>query len=699
LCISQLQACVGQSYPTTQARDAATSTLYRRQAAKRDAVPMLINVPQALVQRIAAQDSAAMPATQAAENVARPAWIFDGMKDGSLPEGSILPPDVFQRNAKRTEIKLDHASSSLDKRDDSVAVINLGSQQASRAVIASVKAAPTYQVSLYASSTTSAFFAVMGVDYQHNIGVWNAFMDRHEIAHVTLADVAALQQVAGGVLILPSAVALDDAERQAIQDFRKRGGSVLATWLSGVRGVTGEWTDFDFMSTTLNTTVVGDTRLDKDDVYINPYGDTPITHELAAGLRIWTERVEGWYPLRLDGVNSAAQLADWSRTVRADKPSSVISFNERIYAQGYASRVVLLGYPERLWLSADPLAMDAIAYDALMWLSRRNAAYIGTWPAHHRSALVLAVDAADGISESENRYADLAESLTGHASYYVLTQQLKDTQQHLLGLQNRGHEIAYLGDQFASYAGLSKVKQEKRVALMLSEAAATSELHLQAGIHPPMEGYDATTMAVLAQNGYKYLLGDMSSSESRLPSFVVGANDAKMLVLPRTQNGPDDVLGDETHHEFKDFLAEFSQSERMGGLNVVRIPSGSIMDDQQWKRFSTLLQSVKTPMWTATAMEVATWWHERDRVSVSLDDTVVPALLTVRVEGQEALQQDVNLIVNLPYLNAGLTFVPDDQERAMPTMMRRDVWRMDVALGKISPGVHHWFLKFSDTKR
>lgn len=662
-----------------------------------NAAPLLLGIPEARVQHID-QSAEILPASAKLEVLPKD-WIFNSAPEGGLPEASLLPPDIYTRDPAHTDLSTVKASGSLDVRDNSVAVIDLTTSVGSHDLIASVRPASIYKVILYSSPTTSAFFAVLGVDHQQNIAVWEAFLDRHEISHATISKTDELSQLSNGVLILPSSVALDETERNSIADFRKRGGSVLTTWLSGVRGAVGEWTGFDFMTDTLNTRVVGDTRHENDDVYINPHGDNPVTHQLPAGLRIWTERAEGWYPLRLSGVNSAAQIMDWSRTVHSDKPDSVISFNERLYGGGHASRAVVLGYPERLWNAADRTSMDAIAYDALTWLARRPSTYLGSWPEHKRSAMVMALDEANGVSDSEYRYAELCESLGGHASYFVLTEQLKDIQERLQSLHQRGHEIAFMGDGFESYAGLSKFKQSKRIARMLHEAKSVApQLAIEMGIHPPMEGYDQTTIEVLAKSNFKYIIGDYSSSESRLPSFIGDEND-DMILLPRTQSGPDDMLTDENPNGFKDFLAEFRQSERMGGVNVVRIPSDSAMDETQWNDFSKMLHDAGKHMWTANAHEVTTWWRERERIKVTLDDSVTPALLTVKLSGEKALLPGATVLVNLPYLNAELILLPDDLERAPVSVMRRDVWRADIELGNLPPGEHHWFLKFTDTQK
>lgn len=683
---STLQACASRTPSDTVAKPMGPVP----RLATASNPPLLLTVPAARVQRIeTAQPAAPVPATSEAPGQQ---WVFESAKDGSLPTGAVLPRGIFS-TPQRTSANQTASRSGELLTDAGMPQVVMSDATQARKLIARVRPSPAWKVTLYASPTTTAYFAALGVDYQYNVSVWQEFLGRHGIGYEVVKDADVLRyHRPAGVLLLPSAVALDDEERAAIADYRKRGGAVLATWLNGVRGALGEWTGFDFMSGTLNTGVVGDTSGEGDDVYIIPNGGDPISHTLAAGLRVWTARTAGWYPLRLDGVNTAAAIMDWSRGVQAGKPNSIISYHERVQANGLSSRVVVLGYPERTWWASEPAAMDALAYDALTWLARRPAAYLATWPAHHRSALVMALDESNIWDDGERRYADLAERLSGHASYYVLTQQMAGSKDQLRSLQARGHEIAYLGDSFDGFADQSTREQNKRVKQMVAEMGEAGIPGESRGFHAPMESYDAATVAVLQADGFRYLIGAPSSSETRLPSYAGAGQSSGILILPRTQNGPDDVLGD--GRDFKDFLTEFNSAERMGGLNVLRIPGASTMDDKQWLQFSDELQRHARSMWVASAVEVANWWQERERVSVSLDDSVTPAMLTVTVQGTQALQQPVTVMVNLPRPDARLKLLSDDTEQAAVQVVRRDVWRADIELGLLSAGTHHWFVQF-----
>ncbi len=567
-----------------------------------------------------------------------------------------------------------------------------------------VRAVTPPRVLVYASPTTHRYFAAFGIDYQQNISSWEDFLRRGDFQYEVGSNAEAITKSACDVVVLPSAISLTAAEREAVAAFRAEGGSVLSSWLTGVRGERGEWQGFGFMETTLDTQVLGNTEADVDDVYLIPSGGSPVSHLAPAGMRIWTERVQDWFPLRLGGAHSAADVMDWGRTVTSNKASSVMTFNERTEASGQRSRVIVLGFPERLWLSADHSVLEPIVHDALRWLTRGPDVYTAAWPWPYRSALVLAVDSADTMGTTDLRYARLAEELGGHASYFVLTEQAATAAPLLRTLQAGGHEVASLGDRFVAFKDQSAGTQRRRLDAMVAEMkGAGLDLGSQPGFRAPMESGDAVTQRLLQERGFGYQIVGPGASEARLPFIVEAAGTAKsMVVLPRTQNGPDDAVSEgDPVVGLKNFLAEFDRAEAMGGLNVIRIPNTNFVTDLQWGEIASHIKAVKKGIWTATAAQVAQWWQERDRVSVSLDDGVSPALLTVVISGQGVLREPVMVLANLPQPGAILRVVPDSDGAPvpLPKLLPFDAWRSALILDGLAPGTYHWFIDFENSSR
>jgi len=559
------------------------------------------------------------------------------------------------------------------------------------------------EVLLYASPTTHAFFSTGGLDARVNIRLWEVFLRKYKIPFRTLKTVEQLEQARPGVLLLPSAVALSEREKRGVTDFREKGGSVLASWLSGVRNENGAWQGFGFMEAALDVKVVGNTGAAEDDNFMMPHGGGPVTHSLPAGLRVWLERSKELHPLRLVGRHSAAHIMDWSRTVVAGKPTASIIYDERNQLSGRLSRTVVLGYPEQLWLSADPKALEAIAHNALMWLLRQPDAYVVAWPAPYTSALAMAVDAAEIVQDGDLTFAKGLEDAGGRATFYVLSANAAKSALTLKQLRARGHEIAYLGDRFEGFEDQSSSVQAKRLDAMRNEIReAGLDLAADAGFHAPMESYDRVTEKLLRDRAFGHFVSFMDATDTRLPFFVdadpAAGNPAtipRMVVLPRTQKGPEDAMEEGDPEEgMANFLAELDLAMQMGGLSVVRLPNENLLTKEQVAEIFSHLKSRNDHVWLATSGQVAQWWRERDRVNARLDPGEAAPQLTVTIRGEGSLRQAITVWVNLPQAGGGLRLVPKGSHTKFPKIARVDGWRSAVVLEGLAPGVYQWSVYF-----
>ncbi|MDD5332945.1 MAG: hypothetical protein PHS32_04290 [Rhodoferax sp.] len=555
------------------------------------------------------------------------------------------------------------------------------------------------RVLLYASPTTRAFFAAGGFDAGENVRTWEVFLRKYRIPFQVLPSVEQLEKSQPGVLLLPSAVALSEREKQAVMDFRAKGGGVLATWLAGIRNENGEWRGLDFMQRALDVRVVGNTEADENDIFMMPHGDNPVTHNLPAGLRIWLERVKNWYPIRMVGRHPAANIMDWSRTLVTDKPSSTIVFDERVQFSGRLSRSVVLGYPERLWLSADPKLLEAIAHNSLMWLLRQPDAYVAAWPDPYASAFVLAVDSADDFAEADLSFAKQFEDAGGRATYYVLSENVKKSADILRKIQAHGHELGFLGDRFKGFKDQSSAEQAKRLDTMRREVRdAGIDIATEAGFHAPMESYDKNTERLLAERSFGHYIAFMDGSDARLPFFPpVGAGGTKsagsMVGLPRTQGGPEDEERDPAKG-LQEFFGELDLVEQMAGLAVVRMPNQSSLDKVQTAEFFNHLKARSNRMWLATGGQVADWWRERARVSARLESSAVAPLLIVRIMGGGPSRRAAAVWVNLPESGGVLRVVAAGNYAKTPKIASVDAWRTAVVLDGFAPGEYQWYLYF-----
>ena len=556
-------------------------------------------------------------------------------------------------------------------------------------------------VFLYASPTTQNYFAKGEIDARVHVQQWEVFLRKYRIPFQVVSSVEKLENTQPGVLLLPSSIALSEREKQAITSFRGKGGSVLSSWLTGVRGERGEWQGFGFMESALDVKVVGNTEADENDNFMMPHGDSPVTHSLAAGLRIWMERPKDWYPLRLVGRFPAAQIMEWSRTFVLGKQTSTVVFDERQQPSGRLSRSVVLGYPERLWLSADPKLLEAIAHNSLTWLLRRPDAYVSAWPFPYKSAFVLAVDSAETILDSDVAFAQSLENAGGRATYYVLSENAVKSADNLRKLMARGHEVNYLGDRFAGFRGQSITVQAGRLdAMVKGLKSAGVNVADDAGFHAPMESYDKTTEKLLKERAFGHYIAFMDSSDARLPFIApaeVGAPkpSKSVVVLPRTQNGPEDSMevGD-PEVGLKTFLSELELSDQMGGLSVVRVPNQSLLTTAQSDQIFKHLKERKNRMWLATSGQVAEWWRERARLAAQLMAGVTAPQLKVTVKDGKTLQQAATVLINLPDSAVTVRLVARGSYEKLPRVTKIDAWRSAIIFDGWAPGEYYWDIFF-----
>lgn len=557
------------------------------------------------------------------------------------------------------------------------------------------------EVLLYSSPSTRDYFATGGLDTKSNIRIWEVFLRKYNIAFKIISSIEQLESIQPGVLLLPSSVALSEREKQAVIGFRAKGGSVLASWLTGVRNEKGEWRGFDFMADALDATVVGNTEETEDDNFMMTHGDSPITHHLPAGLRIWLERPKEWYPLRLRGRNPAAQIMDWSRTFTSGKPSSTIVFDERAQSSGQLSRSVVLGYSERLWVSADPKMLEAIAHNSLMWLLRQPDAYKAAWPYPYASSFMMAVAATDVLADVDLDFAKLMEDAGGRATYYVLSDNIVKSAAILKKIQAKGHEIAYIGDRYDGFKDQPLATQSKRLGAM-QKAVKDTGLVIPPGasFHSPMESYDKTTEKLLIDGGFGSFMAYKDITDARLP-YISPMNSGtdpagkSLVVLPRTQNGPEESMEEgDPEIGLKNFLDELELSEQMASLSIARVPNQSLLTKEQLAAIFKHLKAKRERMWLATASQVAEWWRERERVNILLESGAVLPQLTVSIKGNAPLKQAAMVWINLPESGSNLRLTARGNHGKSPKIVNIDTWRAAIMLEGWQPGVYRWDVSF-----
>jgi len=551
---------------------------------------------------------------------------------------------------------------------------------------------------IYVSPATLAAFKTAGADYAMTLQVWEQFLRKYSLPYRVIRTAEELEKLQGGTLVLPCAVALSPRERNAIAAYRLRGGDIFSTWLTGVRDDGGTWLGFEFMRRVLDVEVAGDTQSNQDDTFLMPSGGSPVSHHLSAGMRVWLERVKGWYPVRLRGSHGAAYMQDWSRTVTAENTDPVIAFGERPQQGG--SRSVVLGFPERLWLSADPQLLESIVHNALLWTLHQPDVYVAPWPHPYRSATVLVVEGVDNFGAIDAEFAKRMESLGRRSTYLISTAELAKSLKLLKEFAQQGHEIAFLGDTFEGFRNQSKEQQAKRLnAMRASVKAANLPVSSDAGFRAPMDAYDKTTEKLLREQGFGYQIAFMDATDTCLPVTPAAVGKAAtqgsgFVVMPRTLPGPEEAAEVDPEEGIAGFVRALKLTQQMGCLAIVAVPNQSLLTPDQLDELLADWDTPQSASWSATAAAVAQWWREHSRVHAEWVPGQLQSQLQVAVLGDSPLSMEHAVWVNLPERGANVELVDSNGLRPPVRIVQVDEWRAALLLKGIPPGQYLWRMRF-----
>ncbi|MBI4754226.1 MAG: polysaccharide deacetylase family protein [Betaproteobacteria bacterium] len=565
-------------------------------------------------------------------------------------------------------------------------------------------------VHLYISPTTQAFFPTVGGDYGVMLKPWRDFLARRAMAVREIAGAADLAGVRGGTLVVPSAVALDGQERKALLAFRLRGGNILATWATGARDGKGEWLGYGFLDELLGVKVAGDVPPEGAQRFLIPFGDSPVTHSLPAGKRVWLGRAAERL-LRLEGAGRAAgRFMDWTRdVVDAGAAGAAILFDEGPQQRGQG-RWVAFGFAETVWNTA--LAdVEAVAADALAWLGRTPDAWLGAWPSGRAAAQIIEMDTEQGFPNALP-FARMMEGIDAAATFYCLTSVAAKYPDVVKDLARR-HEIAYHGEIHVGFKDQPQAEQESRLDRMIADMKGIlPDTAGVDGFRAPTEGFDATTEALLRARGIRHHVTDPSTTDARLPFIAPGPRGkpgGDFVVIPRTQRDDINYLREkvEAPQVARALVREFDSNLEMGGLGMLSIHSQNFGDPAQPERLleTSLMTQALPPLlrharerrdavWVAPAGQVARWWRQRERVGVTANASGSGLDVQVSVAAGGGPVEGVTVFFTHPGADAWVAVRATSGGAPSPKARPVDRFRTALVFDRLPPGSHRYAVSY-----
>lgn len=550
---------------------------------------------------------------------------------------------------------------------------------------------------LYESAGTKAHFLGIGGNYETLLNPWRNYFSERNRSYKVLKSAEELAKLKTGVLVLPSALALSDAERNAILSFRDKGGSVLATWATGTRNERGEWVGWQLLER-LGATSVSEMPNELETRQLVLTGESPLNHSQPAGQRLWMGKTSEAL-LRLKGESAVGRFMNWARVLDdSKKTEGAVVYSE---SKDTASRAVVFAFAESAWESR-PFAAHILIDDTLKWLRHEAVAVRASWPDGKRAAQVIEMDTEEGFENSLN-FAALMQASSYPATFYVLTSAAKAAPQALSTL-SKNFEIAYHGDVHESFKDVAPAQQQKRMMTMLNDMAALLPKNQgRSGFRAPTEGYDANTELNLHRLGIRHHAADPQRSEGRLPLFAKlpeVSPDEDLVVLPRTQR--DDInlaLHNMTVEQTTKALSDdFDEAVGTGALGWLSVHSQNFQATGTLaKAFPDYLSHVKkndTKVWVASAGQVAQWWRQREKFKLDSSYNGKRLDFNVTVKG-EAPVAGASVIIMLPQKGMLPHVLGTKVGMEMPSVTLLDEYRALLVFKTLNPGNYGYQTSFA----
>ncbi|MBI1745415.1 MAG: polysaccharide deacetylase family protein [Acidobacteria bacterium] len=557
-------------------------------------------------------------------------------------------------------------------------------------------------VALVNSEYTQKFYQRRKADYSLLLAMWQEAIRRQGVDYqiITDDDLATRNLLKYSALILPGAAALSDRALASAERYAANGGGLLLGGAVGTLDSAGQWRGWDFVKSLAGLTEVRALRKqDYKSLYLTLIGDSPLTLNLPAGLRIENE----FYNENYAGISDrqAAYWADAANPLYVSTPDVFYTaLQSAQYGQG---RVVWFGFNLESMsnLVENQRALLTLIANSVRWLRQEPMAQVALWPQSKRSAVSLTFDC-------ENDFANLSNLLNRldvsqfRFTFFMLSSMAEQFPQVVRRATEFG-EVAIHGDDHSIFKRQSYNTQLQRLARAQARLQALSEEHA-ISFRPPLQGFDAQTLLAMSKTGIRNFFSDYnlssmpyfqsvdrarSASENNsgetepgalatgcteaptYPSATAGGSVFHSSWRPKwgTNNAADNALVTFPRPRYDDYdlfvryqlsndqaikyvAEDFARVDKERGLYVLNMHTTSPWGGLTRRRIrvlSTLIHQLagRTEIWFPTIREVGEWWRLRSQIDLEVSRDVDNVL---RLEITNHNNQHLNDVVVETYL-------------------------------------------------
>ena len=447
------------------------------------------------------------------------------------------------------------------------------------------------------------------------------------------------------VLIVPASPCLGRDARHALDIASRRGIGLVVTWLSGVRDGGCRPVGYGLVAQLSAATRLDTLDASRPECYITFLRGGPLAMDIPPGARL--ELAVGNH-VALRTPEREAYFSDYTLNPREVRGERLVD-GAVVHTAVGSSRVVYWGFDLRN-VAARPWDRELalrLTRNSVAWAAGIPLATVEPWPNGRTAAAVFAQDVEDEFANA--RYAvDSLQAAKVSGSYFLVSR-LAQANADLTRAMAANGEIGSHTPRHRLLGGASKAQQ--LAMLEESQRELTSLLgHPVAGLRPPEEQYDNTTLESWLQSGGRYVFATLNGRAASPEILTVGARP--LVVLGRVTN--DDFIevgrrGDTSVDSLATrFMSAFDKVHALGGLYLLSYHSQMLARPELVPALARVARYVAgdSTTWVTTAGAVADWWLGRSMVSVHARRAASTRLiLDVRNEGTSPMPGVVARIV------------------------------------------------------
>ena len=470
------------------------------------------------------------------------------------------------------------------------------------------------------------------------VATWQKALTAIGAASREVSPTAALKMTDEQVLIVPASPCLGRDARHAIDIASRRGIGLVVTWLSGVRDAGCRRVGYGLVSQLSAAARLDTLDATAGECYVTFLRGGPLTVDVPPGARL--ELAVGNH-VALRTPAREAYFSDYTLNPRGVRGEQLLDGAVVQTAVG-ASRAVYWGFDlrsvaDRPWDRALALRLTR---NSVAWAAGIPLATVEPWPNGKTAAAVFAQDVEDEFANA--RYAVDSLRAAGVSGSYFLVSRLAQVNADLTRAMAANGEIGSHTPRHRLLGGASR--EQQLTMLAESQRELTGLLgHPVAGLRPPEEQYDNTTLESWLQTGGRYVFATLNGRAASPEILMVAARP--LVVLGRVTN--DDFIevgrrGDTSVDSLATrFMAAFDKVHALGGLYLLSYHSQMLARPELVPALARVARYVArdSTTWVTTAGAVADWWLGRSFVSLQArraDDARL--VLEVRNDGTATIQ-------------------------------------------------------------